>query len=330
MKRVMVTGATTPLGRALVGALLEDPGVETVLAVGREPDGLQALPQGRLQYAAVDLSRPRSVRNLMFGPARALGIEGLIHTALHRSAADGGRRVHRINVQSTRDLLGLAERHPTIRRFVFRSCAHVYQAGADQPVLIDEGHPLDLGGHAPQWVADRVAADVTVCTRMGLSPLSIAVLRCSEIVMPEMGSQLWDYLSSRVCLRPLGYDPMMNLQSPEDAVRACLLALRSTAQGVFNVPGADTLPLTRAIALAGRVDLALPGPLLSPLYRARAGTLGMEFRYDLNHRRFHFSAVLDGRRAREILGYQPCVRLPWASETTQSLRRSSVPVGAAP
>jgi hypothetical protein len=37
----------------------------------------------------------------------------------------------------------------------------------------------------------------------------------------------------------------------------------------------------------------------------------MEFRYDMNHRRFHFSAVLDGRRAMEILGYEPSHPIVW-------------------
>jgi hypothetical protein len=30
-----------------------------------------------------------------------------------------------------------------------------------------------------------------------------------------------------------------------------------------------------------------------------------DFRYDLNRYRMHFSAILDGRRATELLGYRP-------------------------
>jgi UDP-glucose 4-epimerase len=150
---------------------------------------------------------------------------------------------------------------------------------------------------------------------MGLAPLSIQVLRCSEILAPGVGSQLYDYLSSAVCLRPLGFDPMLNLLTIEDAARAMMLALDSDAQGIFNVPGADTLPLSRVIAHWGRHELAVPGPLLAPLYRLRASTLGLEFRYDMNHRRFHFSSVLDGRRARETLGYVPKHPIEWPAGT---------------
>jgi UDP-glucose 4-epimerase len=126
-----------------------------------------------------------------------------------------------------------------------------------------------------------------------------------------MGSQLYDYLASRVCLRPLGFDPMLNLITIEDAVRALVLALDKPANGIFNIPGADTLPLRRAIRLWGRTGLALPGPLLAPLYAVRASALSMEFRYDMNHRRFHFSAILDGRRARDVLGYAPEHPIDW-------------------
>jgi hypothetical protein len=74
---------------------------------------------------------------------------------------------------------------------------------------------------------------------------------------------------------------------------------------VFNIPGFDTLPLSRLIARAGRRDIPVPGPLLAPLYRLRTRTVGTEFRYDLNTRRFHFGGILDGSRARAALGYEP-------------------------
>jgi nucleoside-diphosphate-sugar epimerase len=106
---------------------------------------------------------------------------------------------------------------------------------------------------------------------------------------------------------------MLNLLSVADAVEALARAIDSDVQGVVNVPGADTLPLSRVIACAGRLDLPVPGPLLSPLYGLRRLTLGTEFRYDMNQHRFHFSAVLDGTRAHDVLGYVPRHRLDWSS-----------------
>jgi hypothetical protein len=107
---------------------------------------------------------------------------------------------------------------------------------------------------------------------------------------------------------------MLNVLSLADVTHATLLALGSDANGVVNVPGADTLPLSRAIELWNRIGIPLPGPLLAPLYRVRASALGMEFRYDLNYRAFHFSTVLDGSLAKRLLGYEPRHPIAWPGE----------------
>lgn len=312
MKAVIVTGATTPLGEGLVLRILERGLAERVLAVAQEPQpslALRARPE--VTYAQVNFARDRDIRALLFGEGRALGAEAIVHTALHRRATSGGARIHRQNVESTRLLLELCARHPTLRHFIFRSYAEVYRVQAEEPDVLHETHPLVLSDGAPQWIRDRVEADLLVCTHMGMSPLRIVVLRCAEILAPDVGSQLADYLRSRVALRPLGYDPMINLLSLEDAIAAHLSALASDAQGVFNIPGADTLPLSLAIRNFGRLGVPVPGELLGPLYRLRAFALGTDFRYDLNHGRLHYSGVLDGRRAAESLGYQPLHGIAW-------------------
>lgn len=320
MSRVLVTGATTRLGRRLVEVLLGSSDDAHVLAVGiesAESSGLAA--HERLVYERVDLRRERGARELLYGRARELEIDTVIHAAHHRSASDVGRKVHAINVESTRALLLLAEHHPTIRRFVFRSHAEVYGVKTDLPSVFAEDHPLNFSPRAPQWLRDRVEADLTVCARMGMCELQIAVLRTSECVAQGIGSQLFDYLRSRVCLRPMGFDPMLNLLSVEDLVRALVSATDSDAQGVFNIPGADTLPLSALIQRVQRFEVPVPGPLLTPLYRLRSLTRGTQFRYDLNLGRFHFSGVPDGARAARVLGYQPRHPVDWSTITESRL-----------
>lgn len=306
--RVLVTGATTPLGRALVDALA---GADRsfVLAAGHEPRPDHRWPAG-VVYRCADLTRGREVHDLVCGEALHHGIDTVVHMAQHRAPRDGGRGVHAQNVTATRQLLLRCADHPTIRRFVHRSFAEVYALERATPDLLDEDAPLDFDPAAAQWLRDRVEADLTVCAHFG-GPLQIAVLRCSEILAAHSGSQLWDYLSSRVCLRPLGFDPMLNLLSLEDAVAAIVAAARSSHTGVFNIPGADTLPLSRAIAETARLDIPMPGPLLAPLYDLRRRVTGLQFRYDLDLRRFHFGGIIDGTRARQLLGYIPSHRVQW-------------------
>ncbi len=307
MKRILVTGATAPIGEALICKLSAHREVERVIAVGREPTAGPAIRGlDNVQYLQVDLTRARDIRDLLFSVVRSVEIDTVVHTALHRLAKDEGERVHKLNVEATRALVALCDRHPTIRRFVLRSQGEVYKVRANQPAIITEDHPLNLDPGAPQWIRDRVEADLIACTQMGMGRMKIAVLRCAEVLAPGTGSQLYDYLGSRACLRPLGYDPMINILSVDDQVSALCRALStSEAQGIFNIPGRDTLPLSELIESFGRADVPIFGVLLGPAYRLRRLLRHTDFRYDMNHWRFHFSGVLDGRRAREELGYIP-------------------------
>lgn len=322
--RVLVTGATTPIGAEIVEQLLENPAVEHVLAVGLEPEAVPAsCRRSRFSYQAIDLTRSRAVHDLLYGLGRELAIDTVIHGALHRSARATGPAVHALNVSTTHQMVLACTRHPTIRRFVHRSAAEVYAVRATEPNLLDEDVPLELDPAVPQWVRDRVEADLMVCSQLGRPPLSIAVLRCAEVLADDTGSQLWDYLQSRVCFRPLGFDPMLNLLSVEDYGRAVTLAAASTATGAFNIPGADTLPLSEVVRRAHRRDIPVPGPLLSPLYQLRTWAIGLEFRYDLNIRRFHFGGVLDGTRAARELDYRPQASL-WATARLRAAHARSV------
>lgn len=221
------------------------------------------------------LCRPRTLHDLVFGTPK---LSAIVHDA--------------VDPEVTRQVMLACEHHPTIRRVVVRSTSEVYARTSMEPNLLDEDAPLDY---------DRAAADLTACSHFARLPL--VVLRCAEVFAP--GGQLWDYLQSRVCLRPLGFDPMLNVLSIEDHLDALVRALDHGVRGVLNIPGADTLPLSRLIASKGRRDIPVPGPLLAPAYRLRTRLVGFEFRYDRNMQRFHFGGILDGARARDALGYVP-------------------------
>jgi UDP-glucose 4-epimerase len=310
-KNVLVTGASTAVGERVIRRLLDDSRVDQILAVTTESAPL-TIPEGdRLRAVPVDLRRSRRVHSLLFGPAREMNINVVVHTAMEPSATKEGSSVHAFNVDALRSIMELSERHPSVRRLVIRSAAEVYQVRNNLPVLIAEDHILNMSPGAPQWVRDRVEADLTACARMALSPLQIVVMRMAEILAPGTGSQLFDYLQSPICFRPAGYDPMLNLMTLEDTAAALQRAIHHDDQGVFNIPGADTLPLTACIRKWGRIGLPAPDGLIRPLYRLRNRMTGHDFRYGMNRRRFHYSCVLDGGRAARVLGYIPSHPISW-------------------
>ena len=58
---------------------------------------------------------------------------------------------------------------------------------------------------------------------------------------------------------------------------------------------------------------------MAPLYGLRRAIAGFEFRYDINARRLHFGGVLDGSRARAVLGFTPRTKVTWPEPWWQLL-----------
>ncbi len=311
---VLVTGAASPMGEHLIDRLLRDSRIGQVIAV-HDPKLSMTLPEGeRIKHVALDLRRQRALHDLFFGAAKRLKIDVVVHTSQELKATRGGAKVRALNVESLRSILDFAERHQTIKRLIIRSCVEVYQVQRDLPALIAEHHPLNMSSGAPQWVRDRVEADVTACTRMGISPLEIVVLRMAEILAPGTGSQMFDYLQDPICFRPVGFDPMLNFLTITDAAIAFHKAIHVSRQGVFNIPGADTLPLSAAIESWGRLGIPTPERGIATYYRLRRRLMGGQFSYGMNRRRFHFSGVLDGSRATDVLRYVPSHPIRWPTE----------------
>jgi len=311
-KNVLITGASSPIGQILVHRLLSDSRIGKIIAV-LDPNKSVAFPEHpRLTVVTVNMKKQRRIHNLWFGLAKEQRINIVIHTSQTESAVREGASVHAHNVEALRAVIEFSERHPSIQKLIVRSCSGIYQVQRDLPALISEEHPLNMNAGAPQWVRDRVEADFTACARMGLSAVSIMVLRMTEVLAPDCGSQMYDYLQSSVCLRPIGFDPMLNFLTVEDAATAFHKAIHADAQGVFNIPGADSLPLTEIIQRWGKKSIPLTESGIHLAYKIRRRVKGTQFRYGMNRRRFHYSGILDGRRAQKVLRFFPSHPISWS------------------
>lgn len=304
---VIVTGGASTLTRALASNLLASREVHSVVVVHEPGAALPNADVPGLLHVTADLSRRRDVQNLLQGIGMTERVDTIVHACLQPGAREHGARAFRLNVESTRHLLAVAEEEAHIKRFVLRSFQDVYRVERDSPILIDETQPLELSARTPQALRNHAEADLLACSRMVDSRVQIVVLRLADVLAPGVFSQLHDYLSSKVCLRALGYDPMLNVLSLADAERALRLAVFSEAIGIFNIPGQDTLPLSELIHRAGRIGIALPGPILAPLYELRARLTPLRFHYEADRLRFHRSCILEGTKARERLHYSPQV-----------------------
>jgi UDP-glucose 4-epimerase len=110
-------------------------------------------------------------------------------------------------------------------------------------------------------------------------------------------------LSKRLVPVLLGYDPLLQLLHPEDAIEAATLALEREPAGIVNVVPSGSLTLLTALHLAEKVTLPVPHPAAYPLVDLLWGSgVGEAPSGFIDYARF--PCVADGEKARTALGFQ--------------------------
>ncbi len=308
---VMVTGANSSTGRALIRYLYYDDSIRYIVAVGLEPKPyfFDKFDERKFLYSRANITRERQLKNLFYSDRiKDLGIDAVAHLAVrNRPDESNPAEAHRLNMVGTRNMIEMSEQVPSVKKFVYRSSHAVYRADPMNPVFLDEEADLNFDTDASRWIKDRVDADLYCRTKMDSSKLNIVVLRFSNIVGRGIHQYMSMYLNSRVPMHPMGFDPMVNLLHPRDAVRAIELALaRPELKGVFNIPGKETGPLSVIARVNGHESRALPsGLLLRAAYRIQRVFRTTDFHYDVDPNRLIYPVLLDGTKAREKLGYEP-------------------------
>jgi nucleoside-diphosphate-sugar epimerase len=267
-RRVLVTGATTALGRQLVHELYHDQAnVECVLAVARDelPYYFRDFHGDRFQYRVVETTKPRQLKELFLSDAvKRLRIDSVIHIGFLRSAKAHGVDPA-VAVEGSRQLLDRCLETESIQRFIFLSGSLVYKLGPYTSGTIDEFAELNFDVNADPWTRARIDADMLCRAKMDNGRLKIIVLRPSPIVGRNISSHLNDYLESYLITMIAGWDPMMRPIHSSDVRRAIHRALGSDVQGLFNIAGPDIAPLSEFARLTGRPLVTAPFPVVRRL-----------------------------------------------------------------
>ena len=288
----LVAGAGGYLGSEIVRQALAA-GLP-VRALVRDEAAFRALiPDRGVQVVVGDLADHRLLRRALSGVAAAH------HVALDR--APGARRRNREALRALVDACARADAH-----LLYASCAMVYAPAGG---LLREDAPLRSGAgglarqHRPAEVEIAAAAyerDLRA-TRLRLAPLlgSRQAPGASGVLVGRICAA-WPFLDPFPAHRLIGY------LDRRDAARCFLLAAeQGSAYGqVINVAGAAPLPrldfLRALAAVAGR-----------PLRRCEVPVALLRIAARLSHRVGDLLSlaegdlVLDGERARALLGYTP-------------------------
>lgn len=286
--KVIVTGVVGKIGQ-LVASRLRGAGC-TVIGIDRRP--WPDAPKD-LELHRVDI-RKRAAEDVF----RHHRPQALIHmaTVTHLTARSEDR--DRINLHGTRAVWEACHRHG-VEQAVFVGRHTYYGASHDSALYHHEDDPPMAVTTFPE-LADLVAADLYAGSALWRYPdIDTSVLRVCYTLGPTRTGTLAGYLRGPRVPTVLGFDPLFQFLSDEDAAEAIALALEKKLRGVFNVAGPEPVPLGLLIKLAGRSHVPVP----EPFFRLLLGRFGLPRLPPgaLNH--IKYPVVIDAGAFRTATGF---------------------------
>jgi UDP-glucose 4-epimerase len=303
-RRVLVTGATSTLGRSLCQDLYYDrENIDCVLAVAdaEKPYYFRDYHRERFAFRPVNIQRPRQLKNLFLSTVYR---DARIDTVVHLGFSPDKASHHESLVVGLEAMLERSI-EAGVRRFLFRSSVLVYRLRPWLSSMIDEDSELNFDPRVSAWAKARVDADMVCRAAMGQSEMHVAVLRPSCIIGRNIRSYLMDLFDSSIIFRPIGYDPMMRPIHSSDVIQAFRNACLRDIRGVFNIAGPDIGPLSEFCRLSGRPTVLLPTPVALRMTKL-AGVFGLtRFDASVDFDVLKYSCVLDTSKAEEKFAFEP-------------------------
>jgi UDP-glucose 4-epimerase len=297
LSRIAVTGIASFLGSRLLRRLVEKHGGDAVVAVDI------ASPPATLtvRHRELDFTLPASDQRLL-DVFREEDVSSVFHAAYFTNPRRDSTYSHELESIGTLSLLAAAAA-AKVGHVVLRSFTAVYGARGQNPTYLTENRPLQpnlgLG-----WVRDKLEAEQHAAAFARRYPdMKVSVLRFAPLLGPGVHTFYTSVFDKRIVPVPMGYDPLLQLLHPDDALAASLAALDAARGGAFNVVPKAAIPLLTALHLAAKIPVPIPHVLAYPaadlLWASGLGEAPAGF---VDYARFGFLA--DGERTREQLGFR--------------------------
>jgi UDP-glucose 4-epimerase len=272
-------------------------GPDSVLAVDIAPP--PATLEG-VRHRMVDITLPAADQRLLdaFGEEE---VEAVVHTAFFTNPRRDAAHAHELESIGTLHLAAAAAA-AGVKHLVLRSFTAVYGARGQNPNYLREEH-APAPNSALGFIRDKLEAEEHARSFARRYPsLTVTILRLAPLLGPGVHTFYTRLLSKRVVPVLLGYDPLLQLLHPDDALTALEAALEKAPGGCVNIVPRGVITLLTALHLADKVPLPVPHPAA---YAAAdllwATGLGEAPGGFLDYVRFLF--VADGARARRELGF---------------------------
>jgi len=296
LRRTAVTGIASLLGSRVLRRLAEVRPPESLVAIdiAAPPDALG------VRHRALDFTEPASDQRLL-EILREEEVETVVHAAFFTSPRRDSGYAHELESIGTLNLLAAAAA-AGVERVIVRSFTAVYGARGHNPNFLTEDHALQPEPRLA-WVRDKLEAEQHAVSFARRYPgMPITVLRFAPLFGPGVHTFYTRIFDHRVVPLLMGYDPLVQLLHPDDAVDAFVAAIEQAPGGAFNVVPTRPIPLLTAYHLAAKIPVFVPHPVA---YAAAdlmwAAGLGAAPGAFVDYVRYLF--VADGEKARRRLGF---------------------------
>jgi UDP-glucose 4-epimerase len=254
---VLVTGADGFLGRGLLHALAQEPGLECIVATDvRDVPQERRLPN--VAYLRQDV-RDAGVADTL----RAHRIDSVVHLAsiVTPDPRMGRELAYAVDVLGTRNVLEACVT-AGVQQVVVSSSGAAYGYHADNPPWLRESDAL-RGNEAFAYAHHkRLVEEMLADYRRTAPQLAQTVLRIGTILGERVDNQITALFEKPRLLAVRGSDSPFVFIWDEDVAGAILHALRTRAAGCFNLAGDGALTLPEIAARLRKPLLALPAGLL--------------------------------------------------------------------
>lgn len=319
MRRVVVTGGSGFVGRALLERLSAERDFELSCTVRRDIENpLPGVSYLRVAEAGPDTDWRRAVE----------GVDAVIHTAarvhvMKNRSADAESQYRRVNVEGTRNLARQAAAAGA-RRFIFLSSikvngestlpGHPFKAS-------DEPRPLDA------YAISKFEAEAVLLEIAAASAMEVVIVRPPLVYGPGVGANFlslmrWVY---RGIPLPLGgirnQRSLVALDNLTDLLLACTVE-EAAANRVALAGDGEDLSTSDLITRVGRA-LGRPARLFSVPAGVLDGVASMIGKRDVS-RRLLDSLQVDIAGTRSLLGWSPVVSVDDALNRTAEYFLSTV------
>jgi UDP-glucose 4-epimerase len=292
---VLITGICGRLGKQLARVLHRD---RPVVGIDRRP--FFDKPKD-ITHAQVDIRR-KKLKDVF----RAGDIEAVVHLGVMHDPRASAAEHHSWNVAGFSKLLEYVSQF-RVPKLVVLSSANVYGPQPSNPQFLTEDAPL-LGGQNFSDIRDLIEVDILAQSFFWKLPETETVVLRPVHILGSVHNAPSNFLRLNPVLTVMGFDPMAQVVHQSDVVRAIELALRPGIRGIFNVAGAEPVPLSQVIKILKRQRISIPYSLarivLGRMWSLRLSTFPVP---ELDHIRY--VCMVDDRRARQVLGFTPHMSL---------------------